>query len=115
MSQMQLMTRRSFWPLFWVAFLTGFNDNLFKQGLIVLLTMKSLELFGLGSDVLTAMSTRSPRFGSVGGFSMLFSMLSLSISTPGTFLLAPMRISSAHSPRASRVPVLGFVGYLVVL
>ena len=57
MSQMQLMTRRRFWPLFWVAFLTAFNDNLFKQGLIVLLTMKSLQLFGLGADVLTAMST----------------------------------------------------------
>ena len=57
MSQMQLMTRRRFWPLFWVAFLTAFNDNLFKQGLIVLLTMKSLQLFGLGSDVLTAMTT----------------------------------------------------------
>ena len=56
MSQLKLMTRRRFWPFFWVSFLTGFNDNLFKQGLVVLIALKSLSLWGLDSDALAALS-----------------------------------------------------------
>ncbi len=35
MSQLHLLSERRFWPLFWTQFLGAFNDNLFKQ--IVLL------------------------------------------------------------------------------
>jgi 1-acyl-sn-glycerol-3-phosphate acyltransferase len=39
------MTDRRFWPLFWVQFLTAFNDNVFKGGLVLLVTYGA-DLFG---------------------------------------------------------------------
>jgi 1-acyl-sn-glycerol-3-phosphate acyltransferase len=47
-----LLSQRRFWPFFWVSFLTGFNDNVFKQALIVLVTMKGLTLGGLSTEVI---------------------------------------------------------------
>lgn len=46
----QLLTQRRFWPFFWVSFLTGFNDNLFKQALIILVASKGLTMAGLDSE-----------------------------------------------------------------
>ncbi|MFT7521079.1 MAG: hypothetical protein ACI9MC_003230, partial [Kiritimatiellia bacterium] len=40
-----LMTERRFWPLFWVQFSGAFNDNVLKQGLILMVTF-SATLFG---------------------------------------------------------------------
>ncbi|MFK7928634.1 MAG: 1-acyl-sn-glycerol-3-phosphate acyltransferase [Myxococcota bacterium] len=36
---------RRFWPLFWVQFLTAFNDNVLKMGLVLLVTYGA-DLFG---------------------------------------------------------------------
>jgi 1-acyl-sn-glycerol-3-phosphate acyltransferase len=46
----KLLSERRFWPFFWVAFLTAFNDNLFKQALVVLVAAKGLTLGGLSTE-----------------------------------------------------------------
>ncbi len=48
----QLLTQRRFWPFFWVSFLTGFNDNLFKQALIIVVASKGLTLAGLDAETI---------------------------------------------------------------
>jgi 1-acyl-sn-glycerol-3-phosphate acyltransferase len=45
-----------FWPLFWTQFLGAFNDNFFKNALVILITYKSISLFGLNSPSLVAMA-----------------------------------------------------------
>lgn len=57
MSQANLMTQRRFWPFFWVSFLTGFNDNVFKQGLITYVTVAGLKILGMDIGLLGAAST----------------------------------------------------------
>lgn len=47
---LQLLTQRKFYPLFWVQFLGAFNDNLYKNALVMLITFKlshSVEETGL--------------------------------------------------------------------
>lgn len=41
---MELLFQRKFWPLFWTQFFGAFNDNVFKNALIVLITFKSYSL-----------------------------------------------------------------------
>lgn len=50
MSQLKLLGERRFWPLFWTQFLGAFNDNLFKNALVILVAYRSLSLAGIGSD-----------------------------------------------------------------
>ncbi len=45
-----------FWPLFWTQFLGALNDNFFKNALVILITYKSISLFGLNSSSLVAMA-----------------------------------------------------------
>jgi 1-acyl-sn-glycerol-3-phosphate acyltransferase len=52
MSQLQLLFRRRFWSLFWTQFLGAFNDNLFKNALVIIVAYRSLELAGLTSEKL---------------------------------------------------------------
>ena len=52
----QLLTQRRFWPFFWVSFLTGFNDNLFKQALVVLVASKGLTLAGLDASTIQVLA-----------------------------------------------------------
>jgi 1-acyl-sn-glycerol-3-phosphate acyltransferase len=49
MSQLHLLTERRFWPLFWTQFLGAFNDNLFKNALVILIAYRSMSLLGIGS------------------------------------------------------------------
>jgi 1-acyl-sn-glycerol-3-phosphate acyltransferase len=49
MSQLQLLTERRFWPLFWTQFLGAFNDNLFKNALVILVAYRSMTLLGISS------------------------------------------------------------------
>lgn len=51
------MGQRRFWPFFWTSFLTSFNDNVFKQGLVSYIVLMNLEVLGLGSGPLVAAST----------------------------------------------------------
>jgi 1-acyl-sn-glycerol-3-phosphate acyltransferase len=47
MSQMNLMTQRSFAGMFWTQFLGAFNDNFFKNALIILVTFKGIHAAGI--------------------------------------------------------------------
>jgi 1-acyl-sn-glycerol-3-phosphate acyltransferase len=49
-----LLSDRRFWPLFWTQFLGALNDNFFKNALVILITYKSITLYGLGSGLLVA-------------------------------------------------------------
>ena len=49
-------TTLPFWPLFWTQFFGALNDNYFKNALVILLTFRNAELFGLDSKSLVAFS-----------------------------------------------------------
>ena len=55
MSQMKLLTTRRFWPFFWTQFLGAFNDNLFKNALIILITFRAANLSGLSPQQMVAL------------------------------------------------------------
>ena len=61
MSSVALMFDRRFWPLFWVQFLTAFNDNVLKWGLVLLVTYgedlygEPVTVLGLGAGPLNAL------------------------------------------------------------
>jgi MFS family permease len=52
LSQLHLLAERRFWPLFWTQFLGAFNDNLFKNALVILIAYRSMTLFGIGSETI---------------------------------------------------------------
>lgn len=53
---MEKMTdRERFWPLFWTQFLGAFNDNYFKNSLVILITFRAVSLMGLSTEQLVAM------------------------------------------------------------
>ena len=56
MSQLSLLKRRGFAALFWTQFLGAFNDNLFKNALVILIAYRSLSLFGLSAGDLVVLS-----------------------------------------------------------
>lgn len=47
MKTSQLMVDRRFWPLFWTQFLGAFNDNVFKNALVILIAFKAWTLSGM--------------------------------------------------------------------
>jgi len=51
-SQFSLLTQRRFAPFFLTQFLTAFNDNVFKNALIILLTYQTVAWMGLSSNTL---------------------------------------------------------------
>jgi 1-acyl-sn-glycerol-3-phosphate acyltransferase len=51
-SQLHLLRERRFWPLFWTQFLGAFNDNLFKNALVILVAYRSMTLLGLSSKTI---------------------------------------------------------------
>lgn len=56
MSQMKLLPDRRFWPLFVTQFLGAFNDNLFKNALVIMIAYRAMSVGGLGPDALVAAS-----------------------------------------------------------
>ncbi len=50
-SQFSLLKTRRFLPFFMTQFLGAFNDNVFKQGLIILLTYKAMEITSLPLEI----------------------------------------------------------------
>lgn len=52
-SQFSLMKQRRFAPLFLTQFLGAFNDNVFKNALILIIAFKSAQMADMGSDILT--------------------------------------------------------------
>ncbi|MEL6182720.1 MAG: MFS transporter, partial [Myxococcota bacterium] len=57
MSQAKLLGQRRFWPFFLVSFLGAFNDNLFKNALVMLVTFGGLSVAGVDPGLLVPMST----------------------------------------------------------
>ena len=47
MSQLHLMRSRRFWPLFWTQFFGAFNDNLFKNALVILIAFHGVKVMGI--------------------------------------------------------------------
>lgn len=46
-----LLRARRFWPLFWVMFLGAFNDQVFKNAFVALLTFRLADRLGLNADL----------------------------------------------------------------
>jgi hypothetical protein len=51
-SQFRLLAQRRFGPLFSVQFLSAFNDNVFKQALVILFAYQTASFTTMGSDTL---------------------------------------------------------------
>ena len=51
-NQFSLLKERRFAPFFLTQFLGAFNDNIFRNGLIILLTFQSVKVFGLNAGQL---------------------------------------------------------------
>lgn len=51
-SQFSLLTQRRFAPFFATQFLGAFNDNIFRNGLIIVITFQGVKVFGLGASLL---------------------------------------------------------------
>lgn len=58
----QLLADRRFWPLFWTQFSVAFNDNVFKNGMLLMVTYaaqlfgRDIIILGLGADALAPIS-----------------------------------------------------------
>jgi len=50
-----LILDKRFWPMFWTQFFGAFNDNVFKNALVILIAIKSYTLLGLGADQMVAL------------------------------------------------------------
>ena len=46
MSKKKLLIDRRYWPTFWTMFFGAFNDNLFKNALVILITYKAASMSG---------------------------------------------------------------------
>lgn len=55
MHSMQLLGQRRFAPLFWVQALGAFNDNMFKNALVILVAYQSMGIAGLDSSSTVAL------------------------------------------------------------
>ncbi len=55
MQSAKLINDRRFWPFFWTQFLGALNDNILKNGLVILITFKSLVIFGVDSAKMVAL------------------------------------------------------------
>ncbi|SVC19789.1 uncharacterized protein METZ01_LOCUS272643, partial [marine metagenome] len=51
-SQFSLLTERRFAPFFATQFLGAFNDNIFRNGLIIVVTFQGIKVFGLNPSQL---------------------------------------------------------------
>lgn len=51
-----LIADRRFWPLFWTQLLGAFNDNLFKNSLVLLITFTGVKVGGLPPEQMVALS-----------------------------------------------------------
>ena len=50
-----LITDKRFWPMFWTQFMGAFNDNVFKNAMVIMITFKAFTLGSLGSEQMVAL------------------------------------------------------------
>lgn len=55
MSNVNLMTSKRFWPIFWTQFSGAMNDNVFKNALIILIAYKATSIMGLKPEQMVAL------------------------------------------------------------
>lgn len=55
MNQKHLLFNFRFWPSFWTQFFGAFNDNVYKNALVMLITYKSYSLAGLSPESMVAL------------------------------------------------------------
>ena len=53
--QKYLLFDKKFWPVFWTQFSGAFNDNVFKNALVILIAYKSFTLLGLSPELMVAL------------------------------------------------------------
>jgi MFS family permease len=53
--QEHLLKNKKFWPTFWTQFFGAFNDNVFKNALVMLITYKAYKLSGLSPESMVAL------------------------------------------------------------
>lgn len=51
---LRLMFTKRFWPLFWTQFLGAFNDNFFKNALVILITYQAVYVAGIPPEQMVA-------------------------------------------------------------
>ena len=56
MSQLQLLPDRRFWALFTTQFLGAFNDNLFKNALVIMIAYRAMRVGALDAEALVVLS-----------------------------------------------------------
>jgi 1-acyl-sn-glycerol-3-phosphate acyltransferase len=54
--QAALMTSRRFAPLFWTQFFGAFNDNLFKNAVVILIVFRAVHVAGIAPEQMVALS-----------------------------------------------------------
>lgn len=52
---MSLLKDKRFWPLFWTQFFGAFNDNVFKNALVLLITFKAYRLGSISPEQMVAL------------------------------------------------------------
>lgn len=53
--QKNLLLQKKYWPSFWTMFFGAFNDNVFKNALVVLITYNSYELGSLSPEMMVSL------------------------------------------------------------
>jgi MFS family permease len=56
MNQFQLLTTRRFLPLFLTQFLGAFNDNVYKNALVILIIFQGSNLYGIDTNIIVTLS-----------------------------------------------------------
>lgn len=56
MNQFQLLQTRRFLPLFWTQFLGAFNDNVYKNALVIFIIFQGNTLYGIDTNTLVTLS-----------------------------------------------------------
>ncbi|NJO17667.1 MAG: MFS transporter [Thioploca sp.] len=56
MNQFQLLQTRRFLPLFWTQFLGAFNDNVYKNALVIFILFQGNTLYGIDTNTLVTLS-----------------------------------------------------------
>jgi MFS family permease len=56
MNQFQLLKTRRFLPLFWTQFLGAFNDNVYKNALVILIIFQGSTLYGIDTNIVVTLS-----------------------------------------------------------
>ncbi len=56
MTQFQLLKTRRFSPLFFTQFLGAFNDNLYKNALVILIIFQGSTLYGIDTNIIVTLS-----------------------------------------------------------